>query len=440
MNTAFIKEQFLYLSRIYSYIPITFTKRVILGKDEYWRQYFWNRWGFLPPALVEKARQGINIWIDANAGEAVQAMQLCRGLKEALAEYNIFFSSNNYETLIFAKEKAGKQIDYVFDTPWDTTFAVRQAIKKVRPKALIFIENCFYPILARNAKKRGIVTILASAIMNDAFLKLPAMVRSMGLRFFDYIDFFLAKSEMDKEGFIKIGVPENKISVFGSLKYDLDYLNFSEQMKEELRRKIHIKNNDLVIVAGPVRRGEEGIIVEAFYKIYQRFKNAFLILVPRYMKDIPQIEDALKQYGLAYSLRTKLSLEQSPFHRAIIVDTFGELVRFYSIATVNIVGGSFCLTTKAGLGHNIIEPLLQRKPVFFGPYMNRWREITSILSAAYPGLETNSADGLASGITEILTNKEAYDKVCRTESMIIEDNKDNLERYLDFIKHLLNKK
>ena len=50
----------------------------------------------------------------------------------------------------------------------------------------------------------------------------------------------------------------------------------------------------------------------------------------------------------------------------------GELVRFYQIADIAIVGGSF---VKGIGGHNILEPMAYGVPTLFGPHMEAQKDM-----------------------------------------------------------------
>jgi 3-deoxy-D-manno-octulosonic-acid transferase len=56
----------------------------------------------------------------------------------------------------------------------------------------------------------------------------------------------------------------------------------------------------------------------------------------------------------------------------LILDTLGELTKFYAISDVSFVGGSLIPWG----GQNLLEPAFYSKPVFFGPYMDNFAYLT----------------------------------------------------------------
>jgi 3-deoxy-D-manno-octulosonic-acid transferase len=62
----------------------------------------------------------------------------------------------------------------------------------------------------------------------------------------------------------------------------------------------------------------------------------------------------------------------------LVLDTIGELARFYSLGNFAFVGGSL---VNFG-GHNPLEAAQRGLPVVFGPHMDNFREIAAVLCEA----------------------------------------------------------
>ena len=67
--------------------------------------------------------------------------------------------------------------------------------------------------------------------------------------------------------------------------------------------------------------------------------------------------------------------ENSLHEKVIIVDTIGELVNIYALASVAFVGGSL---VERG-GHNVLEPAALGVPTLFGPHVNSCRDSADLL-------------------------------------------------------------
>ena len=116
-----------------------------------------------------------------------------------------------------------------------------------------------------------------------------------------------------------------------------------------------------------------------------------------------------------------------------ILDVMGELFDYYSAADIVFVGGSL---VKTG-GHNILEPASQKKPVFFGPHMFNFRDISRMFVKNKAGIMVHDANDLVVKIKEILdSNLLAKQLVERAYDLII-NNRGATQKNIEVIKQIL---
>jgi len=72
----------------------------------------------------------------------------------------------------------------------------------------------------------------------------------------------------------------------------------------------------------------------------------------------------------------------------LLIDTLGELLSFYKVADVCIVGGTF---SPIG-GHNILEPAYFGKPVIYGPNIWKFKDLEDLLEEIGLGFKTSEDD------------------------------------------------
>src|SRR4051812_19042385 len=107
-----------YAWNAYRSAPITFARRVVFGRDPYWRRYFWARWGFPDRGTCATAARRPVLWLDAlSGGEVTQIVTFCRLLRAALPGWTFVLSTNNRYSFEFASRHL--DVDAIFDTPWD---------------------------------------------------------------------------------------------------------------------------------------------------------------------------------------------------------------------------------------------------------------------------------------------------------------------------------
>ncbi len=426
-----------YVLKAYTYLPITYTKRVLLGKDPYWRQYFWSKWGFLARELKELVRGRPTFWLDAvGGGEVTQVVTFCRKLRERFPGHKIVLSSNNKYSLDFAATIP--ELDFVFDTPWDLKGPARRAVLALNPRALICIDNAPYPVLLREARRRGVRTILVSGIMSSGFWNYSTYRRALPMKFFRHLDAIGVKDEEDREGYVMTGAEPEKIRVVGNMKYDIDFIKIDEKACLDLRVSLGWGGEDHVLVAGCIRAGEDRIMLEAYALLKERFPCLRLIMAPSYDSNPTDSEATAREMGVSFAYKSKIGPGGDGGGDIVWVDTFGELSRLYGVGDVNFIGASI-IPFHLGHGHNIIEPLIHGRPIFFGRHMRRWEKITGALKNIWPGFEVVSAEELARGIEFILGRHDLLEKVRRYSESVTAGYRDSVERNVAFVCEALSK-
>lgn len=392
-----------YAVAAYRQAPVTFIRRVVLGQDPYWRRYFWSRWGWLPPSVLDSLRGGPVVWIDViSGGEVTQSVSFCRLLRKALPQHRLLLSTNSRYSYEFAS--ATLAVDAVIDSPWDLAGPVSRMLATVSPVAVIGIENLTSPVLFREARRRRIVTILVSGLMRGNFHLHKMMQRTVELEAFGQVDWVGAKSDDDARGFIGMGAPMDRVVRSGDMKFDLDYLHVCEEERDRLRHTLRLDADERVLLAGSLHPAEEQLIGEAYLEARQTIAGLRLVCVPRYQFHAEPMQKALQSLGLPCVRKSMLGAHRLPSKPVVIVDTFGELSRLYSIASVVFLGGSTYVRNIVGAGQNPIEPLAQKRPIFFGPVMNLWRDVTQDLKDVWSGVEVTNSKDLAAGIIAVLSS------------------------------------
>jgi len=233
----------------------------------------------------------------------------------------------------------------------------------IKPHTFILVESDRFPeLLNVRAEKKFLVN---ARISNKSF-KFIKILKPIYRRVFNTFDKILCKSNEDYEKFLKLGVKTDKLTICGNLKAvwkpSLGNINIS------------FPKNVKIITAGSTHPGEEKIIIKTYKRLKQKIPNLVLILAPRHIERIGEIEKLLKQYKLNYSLRSSFSSKnmlQEFREEVLLIDTLGELLSFYKVADVCIVGGTF---SPIG-GHNILEPAYFGKPVIYGPNIWKFKDL-----------------------------------------------------------------
>jgi 3-deoxy-D-manno-octulosonic-acid transferase len=99
----------------------------------------------------------------------------------------------------------------------------------------------------------------------------------------------------------------------------------------------------------------------------------------------------------------------------VLLDTTGELQRWYDFATVVFIGKS--LTAHGG--QNPVEPILAGKPVVFGPHMENFATLAKALVSKKGAMQVADADYLERAIAELLRDSEARQRLVQNARAVL---------------------
>jgi 3-deoxy-D-manno-octulosonic-acid transferase len=205
-----------------------------------------------------------------------------------------------------------------------------------------------------------------------------------------------------------LGIENHKQKTLGCFKYDMPT---SVESKEQLRKKYGIPPNRDLIVFGSTHPGEEDQILDALEPLWGDIGST-IVIAPRHLKRVPEIEQILKQRNLDFS---RVSKKNATAGHIILVDTLGDLVNLYSLASLAFVGGSLI---ERG-GHNLMEPAAFGVPILTGPHTFNFRYEMMALKRKRAVKVTKNSLELQNAIEDWLKNKESFEAMgCRAKELL----------------------
>jgi 3-deoxy-D-manno-octulosonic-acid transferase len=210
--------------------------------------------------------------------------------------------------------------------------------------------------------------------------------------------------EQDAVRIRAMGADPQKIAVNGNAKYDLLARQADPALANEMRQSLDLHPAQKVLIAGSTREGEEAIILDVYEKILGQFPETILVIAPRHIDRTPTIQSLLRDHGFRYQLRTDLgSGGTRRTEPVVILNTFGELFKFYSVGTIIFCGASLLPLG----GQNPIEAAVWGKVVFYGPSMEDFLDAKAILESVDAGVQVSSSESLAERAIWFLNHPEA---------------------------------
>ncbi len=359
----------------------------------------------LYPRLREKSVDK-RIWIHAaSVGEVQAAATLLEELQKLLPGASYVISTMTVQGRDFA-QGLFPDFDCIL-APLDIPGIAARAVHKIDPDLYICLETELWPVLLGDLGKGDIPLVLVNGRMSrktEATYKKYSSFFGKVLANFNHLCLI---SETDKERFLASGVEISRIGVYGNIKYDRKLPQNSESVIDAYKRKLSVTDATEVFIVGSTHDDEEEQILSRFRKFGA--EEPFLwIVAPRHLNRIDDIGELLNKRAIPYQLFSSLESGDKREASVILVDTFGDLLNLYSTATYVFCGGS--LVDRRG--HNIMEPALWGKPVFYGPSMDDFQDGVDLLEPTGGGMEICSADELFLRIRDLREKPEVYKKIC----------------------------
>lgn len=345
------------------------------------------------------------IWVHAlSVGETLSAVPLVAGLRDRHPKASLVVSASTQTGFDLAEARLARFTDARLFFPFDLLPSVRRTIRRVAPDLVVLVETDLWPNILADLARRGVPAVLVNGRLSDrtaAGYRRLAGVMGPALASLSAV---CAQSAEDARRYVALGVPPDRVTVTGSLKFDIDGEPLSEADKGALREFLGAGPDVRVVVAGSTHEGEETLLAEAFHRLKGDHPTLFPVVVPRDPARADAVAGIFSARG--FRLARLTAIEADPATGAIdgvVVDRIGRLQGLYGAADAAVVGGSF---VPLG-GHNPLEPAVLAVPVLFGAYMDAFREISASLLSAGGAVRVADAAGIVSVLGHWLARPEA---------------------------------
>ncbi len=435
--------------------PVLMYRRWVHGKyRDGWSEKFWGR-------LPERTSSQPCLWLHAvSVGEVLQLRSVMHELIAARSDWEFVITTTTRTGLEVAKKEFPQHT--VCYCPLDFSWAVRRAILRIRPSAIVLVELELWPNLILAADRLGVPLALingrVSAKSFRGYRRVRPLLRSLLQRFV----LLAAQNDEYAERLLDLGAPRDRLHVTGSIKFDGVQFDRHNAKTRELRQLFGIQPNERVFIAGSTQAPEEAIALDIWQTLRLEFPDLRLVLVPRHkerfeevaqlvlarklplrrrsgiamtMADFPandlnQSPPSLSRWKRAFALRgtsstasfsvvqkpmnhrgklsggahqRACSVAEEPSNEVLLLDTLGELGACWGLADVAFVGGSL---TQRG-GQNMLEPSAFGAAVLFGPNTWNFRDIVEQLLSRQAAQVVRNGDELTAAIRTLLNDPNA---------------------------------
>ncbi|HAY95091.1 lipid IV(A) 3-deoxy-D-manno-octulosonic acid transferase [Shewanella sp.] len=354
-------------------------------------------------------------------GETLAAIPLIRLIMQSHPELSITVTTTSPTGSAEVRKAFGDSVQHCY-LPFDLPWCVRRFLCQVSPKWCVIMETELWPNLVAVAAKRGVRLMLANARLSAKstaqYAKRPKLSRPMLQR----LDVIAVQTQVEAQRFIELGVSPDRVTVCGSLKFDLS-ITPERLANAKLLRQTWGRKTSPIWVAGSVHPGEFDAMLIAHRQLLAQWPDALLIIAPRHPEQFSAVAEVVASQGFEL-IRRSGNFPVTATTQVLVGDTMGELLTFYGAADQAFVGGTLINNG----GHNPLEPVAMGVPVMVGP--NHWdfAQITQMLADAGGLRVVASADELAANLIEYFAKPELRQQAVNAGLAVVEANRGALQQ------------
>jgi 3-deoxy-D-manno-octulosonic-acid transferase len=358
------------------------------------------------------------LWFHAvSVGEVLQLEPVLKEVRSRLPTVECVISTTTPTGRSVAEAKfPGDAVCYF---PLDFSWAVREAMARLRPTAIVLVELELWPNFILLAHQSGIPVALINGRLSERSLRGYRRLRPLVAGLLGSLRAIAVQNSTYADRFAELGAPQDRLSVTGSIKFDRVTADRNNPKTAELRAAFEIAQCDRVFVAGSTQESEESAAIDTYVALRERFPTLRLILVPRHKERFAEVASLVESRGLPLRRRTDVSCRDLPTGAGppvLLLDTLGELAACWGLADVAFVGGS--LTNRGG--QNMIEPAGYGAAVLFGPNTQNFRDVVELLLSADAARVVRDSAELTTAVSDCLAHPErAREQGARAQKLVL---------------------
>ena len=415
----------LYSAALYLLVPVTLYHLVWRGFRQ--RAYFqrWDeRYANYPPATPAAP-----LWLHAvSVGEVNAAAPLVDRLRALRPDLPLVITTITPTGSERVRALWGDAVIHVY-LPYDLPGAVGRFLERFRPALALIVETELWPNLLFGCRDRGIPTYILNARLSARSLRGYRVLGPLIRRALGSVHRVAAQSEDDARRFLALGARPEALQVTGNLKFDMaevDTAGFATDFRAALG------SPRPVWIAASTHEHEEAAVLAAHRRLCATHPEALLLWAPRHPERFRAAMHGAREAGFAVACRS-VDGWPTPDAQVFVIDTLGELSRFYACAAIAFVGGSL---QPIG-GHNLLEPAATGTAILSGPHLHNFADIARRLREARAMRIVADAEALGLALRELFDDEAARQALADHAARLLAEGRGALARTLDLIEPAL---
>lgn len=415
----------LYSAALYVLVPITLYHLIWRGFRQ--RAYF-HRWAERYASYPERGPSA-PLWLHAvSVGEVNAAAPLVDRLRQLRPDLRLVVTTITPTGSERVRALWGEAVTHVY-LPYDLPGAVGRFLDHFRPALALIVETELWPNLLFGCRDRGIPTHILNARLSARSLRGYRVLAPLIRRALRTVRLVAAQSRDDARRFVLLGALPERVEVSGNLKFDMAPVDADAFAREFAT---HRGATGPVWIAASTHEDEEAAVLDAHSLLRRSHPDALMLWAPRHPERFRAVAERAQAAGFAIATRSADGLP-GPDAGVFVIDSLGELVRFYACARVAFVGGSL---QPVG-GHNLLEPAATGTAILSGPHLHNFADIARRLREAHAMRVVDDAQELATALAGLFTDEAARLRLAANASRLLEEGRGALARTVTLIEPTL---
>lgn len=389
-----------------------------------------ERFGAVAPRQGERRC----LWVHGvSVGETKAARPLVESFARRHPEFEIVVSNTTEGGQALAARLFSNLRRFYY--PLDFSPIVRRVLRRIRPDAIVLMELEVWPNFLMEAHRQRIPIFVANGRLTENSLRGYRRIRAL-LPQFDWVDLYCIQNESFRDRFRALGIPESRLQITGNMKFDEVVIAPKEMPPDPaLQELLALHSGETVLVGGSTHPGEEAALLRASRSAGANRAAMCLLFAPRHPDRTDDVLADLRALGQEAFRLTQLRREKRALPRAaaLVIDTIGELEKFYALADLVFVGGS--LVPRGG--HNVLEPAAMGKAVIVGPHTFNFASEVSLLVGGQAMLQAADESGLAQAMENLLRDPQARKAMGERAVAIIRQQQGSALRTIEAVESRL---
>ena len=316
--------------------------------------------------------------------------------------------------------------------PADQVHLIREFYQKYQPKLLALVETELWPNLIDQAQHFQVPCLLINARLSEKSAKGYAKVKGLTRGMLQNLQQVLAQDLATQQRFIALGMPSERTSVVGNIKFDISAPEDFVEQAVQLQQTWQLQDRKIITLAS-THAPEEQQLLTALKPYFAEHPELLCIVVPRHPERFDEVAAQVQKLQLNMQRRSLAEVIQ-PETQVYLADSMGEMWLWYALSQACYVGGSL---NEPGGGHNILEPLALSVATVLGKNYFNFQSIVDEFVAAEAVYVVEDAEQAVNTLTQLLFEPALRAQLNQNAQVIMYKNRGSLTEHIHVINQYL---